>query len=315
MIPPKFLTIIKDFTTDLFVTFPELKTNTDLLCIHENEITNESALQSYQCVFDTVVASFPQCTMDILQENESLFTVSRVFLPNIDFKDLWNDTITEKTKSIIWKYLKLILFSIIEHMNKDGTGPSFQDADVQERVKLAMEEIKNLFDGKDVPNTDDMHSHLEGMMHGKLGLLAKEIAEETIGDVKEVDSFQDLMKDPSKLFGLVSTVGDKIDKKIKAGELKESELIEEATEMFSKMKDMPGMKQFEALFKGKMNMGAMQTKMDQNLKRAKMKERLQKKLATRDLPVTPETVVVEPAPKKKKKKNKNKENKDVVLDS
>jgi hypothetical protein len=49
------------------------------------------------------------------------------------------------------------------------------------------------------------------------------------------------------------------------------------------MKDMPGMKQFETMFKqfGKMDTGAMQTKMDQNMKKAKNRERLKEKLLAR----------------------------------
>jgi hypothetical protein len=296
MIPPQFLKVMKDFIADLFLTFPELKSNEDLSKIHESD-----DMDSYQRVFDVALTTLPLCTMDILQEKETLFTESRVFLPNVDFKLLWNETITEKTKTIIWKYLKLTLMSIL------GT---IEDGDVQEKMKEAMDDMKNMFD-KDI-NPDEMQETLQGMMNGKLGSLAKEIAEETIGNVKEEETIQNLMKDPSKLFGLVHTVGDKIEKKIKSGELKESELIEEATEMFAKMKDMPGLKQFEALFKGKMNMGAMQTKMDQNLKKAKMKERLQKKLAERTIPVQ-----TEPAQEKveKKKKNKNKKNNHDVLDS
>jgi hypothetical protein len=79
------------------------------------------------------------------------------------------------------------------------------------------------------------------------------------------------------------TVGDKIEKKIKSGDVKESELIAEASEMLQKMKDMPGMKQFETMFKqfGKMDTGAMQTKMDQNMKKAKNRERLKEKLLAR----------------------------------
>jgi hypothetical protein len=297
MIPPQFLKVMKDFIADLFLTFPELKSNEDLLKIHESD-----DMDSYQRVFDVALTTLPLCTMDILQEKETLFSESRIFLPNVDFKLLWNDTITDKTKAIIWKYLKLTLMSIL------GT---VEDGDVQEKMKAAMDDMKTMFE-KGMPNTDDMHETLQGMMNGKLGSLAKEIAEETVGDVKEEETFQNLMKDPSKLFGLVHTVGDKIEKKIKSGELKESELIEEASEMFAKMKDMPGLKQFEALFKGKMNMGAMQTKMDQNLKKAKMKERLQKKLAERTIPVQTEAAQEKV---EKKKKNKNKKNKHDVLDS
>ena len=93
--------------------------------------------------------------------------------------------------------------------------------------------------------------------------------------------------------------------------MKESELIEEAAMMFQKIKGMPGMSQFESMFQGKMNTGGMKNKMDQQLKKAKMKERLQQKLAAKK-EAEPEKVEKEP---EKKKKNKNKKNKHDVLDA
>ena len=98
-------------------------------------------------------------------------------------------------------------------------------------------------------NANDIQDHITGMLEGKLGKLAKEIAEETaecfnmdmenVTDVKDV--FQRLIKNPTKLMGLVKSVGDKLDTRIKSGEIKESELIAEASELMNKMKDMPGM--------------------------------------------------------------------------
>jgi hypothetical protein len=168
-------------------------------------------------------------------------------------------------------------------------------------MKEAMENMKTMFEGK-----EGIEKELEGMMGGKIGALAKEIAEETIG--KE-DDFKEMMKNPSSLFSLASTIGEKIDKKIKSGDLKESELIEEAAMMFQKIKGMPGMSQFESMFQGKMNTTGMKNKMDQQLKKAKMKERLQQKLAAKK-----EAEPENPEPEKKKK-NKNKKNKHDVLDA
>ena len=278
MIPPNFFKAIKDFITDLLGTFPELKENVDLFAIYSQDET--TAYESYQRAYDATVLSFPKYMIDILHEKESMFDSECSLFLGIDFNYLWKLNITEKTKNIIWKYLKLVLFIVLEHMNIDA---GFTDILKNIDLHKSIDEIKDLFEstGKDVP---DLHSHLDGLMNGKLGALAKEIAHETVGDVQE-DTFKDMMKDPSKLFGLMSTVGEKIENKIKSGELKESELIAEASEMLQKMKDMPGMKQFETMFKqfGKMNTGAMQTKMDQNMKRAKTRERLKEKLASRQL--------------------------------
>jgi len=285
MIPPNFFKIMDDFVNDLFGTFPELKTNKILLDIHEKK-------EGYQIVFDNVLVTFPPCMMDLLQENEDLFKETHFFLPDVDFKILWNETITPATKTILWKYLKLILFSILGHI--DAPFP-------EEKMKEAMDNMKNMFEGK-----EGLEKELEGMMGGKIGALAKEIAQETIGKEEDLKS---MMKDPSSLFSLASTIGEKIDKKIKSGDLKESELIEEAAMMFQKIKGMPGMSQFESMFQGKMNTSGMKNKMDQQLKKAKMKERLQQKLASKkeekkEIPID-----------KPIKKNKNKKNKHDVLDT
>ena len=131
------------------------------------------------------------------------------------------------------------------------------------------------------------------MLDGKLGQLAREIAEETAAnlnmdfdgatDMKDV--FQKLVKNPTKLMGLVKTVGDKLDSKIKSGDLKETELIAEATEMMNKMKNMPGMDNIQAMlskmgmggFGGKVNTGAMEANLNQKMKMAKTKERIRAK--------------------------------------
>ena len=134
-------------------------------------------------------------------------------------------------------------------------------------------------------------------MEGKLGKLAAEITEQTLkemdpelADMTDVgDVFQKLFKNPGKLMTMVKKVGEALDAKLKSGEIKESELMEEAADFMAKMKDMPGMKNMQQMF-GKMgmptgganvNMGAMQGKMRQNIRVAKQKERMRAKLARR----------------------------------
>jgi hypothetical protein len=145
----------------------------------------------------------------------------------------------------------------------------------------------------DMPNANDIQDHITGMMEGKLGKLAKEIAEETaegldmdmenVTDVKDV--FQRLIKNPTKLMGLVKSVGDKLDTRIKSGEIKESELIAEASELMNKMKDMPGMGNIQSMLNkmgmgnlgGKVNTGAMEAQLKGRMKMAQMKERMKAK--------------------------------------
>jgi spore coat protein CotH len=84
---------------------------------------------------------------------------------------------------------------------------------------------------------------------------------------------------------LVKDVGGKLDSRIKSGEIKESELMEEASELMNKMKNMPGMGNIQSMLSkmgmgnmaGKMNMGAMQSQLNKNMKSAQMRERMKAK--------------------------------------
>jgi spore coat protein CotH len=145
---------------------------------------------------------------------------------------------------------------------------------------------------EDLPDPEEINQHIAGMLDGKIGQLAREIAEETanelnmdLGETSDMkDIFQNMLKNPTKLMGLVKTVGNKLDAKIKSGELKESEMIQEATEIMNKMKNMPGMGNIQSMLNkmgmggmGKMNTGAMEAQMNRNLKTAQMKERIRAK--------------------------------------
>ena len=155
-------------------------------------------------------------------------------------------------------------------------------------------------------NAESIHEHISNILNGKIGKLAKEIAEETAKDVDfdmDFDEskgddvnfqnvFQKMFKNPGKLMGLVKNVGSKLDQKFKSGEIKESELMQEASDLLSKMKNMPGMSNLTDMLNkmgmggmggmgggGKVNVGAMQSQLQRNMKITKMKERMQQKLA------------------------------------
>ena len=116
-----------------------------------------------------------------------------------------------------------------------------------------------------MPNIQEIHEHLKGLFDGKIGALAKELAEEITNDLSsilgdedmsEIRSTQDVMKkllsNPSKISGLVKTISDKLSKKIESGDISQEEMMKEATEIFGKMQGMGGMDQFKDIFK---NMG------------------------------------------------------------
>jgi hypothetical protein len=329
-IPEEFTKVIKDFVGDIRTTFPEYesfinkwwKTKEHFNYIDEeeerNSVIESSEKKSTKFLFNYCQKKFPPRFFDILYQNSDMFKedsdIDTEFLPNIHFKNLMQCDISDKTKSTIWKYLQLIMFSIVGTLeNKEAFGDTAKmfEAINQDEFKSKLEEtlsqMQGLFDisanfaeaaeglgsGFNMPDASQLHEHITGMLDGKLGQLAREIAEETAAnlnvdfddatDMKDV--FQKLVKNPTKLMGLVKSVGDKLDSKIKSGDLKETELIAEATEMMNKMKNMPGMDNIQAMlskmgmggFGGKVNTAAMEANLNQKMKMAKTKERIRAK--------------------------------------
>jgi hypothetical protein len=292
-------------------------------------------------VFSFCQKKLPPRFFDILYKNEDIFKADyegdTEFLPHIHFKSLWQFDLSQTTRDTIWKYLQLLMFSIVSSLNnKEAFGDSAKlfEAINQDEFKSKLEEtltqMQGLFDmsGNDgengggnfnmdgMPNANDIQDHITGMLDGKLGKLAKEIAEETaeglnmdmenVTDVKDV--FQKLIKNPTKLMGLVKTVGDKLDTRIKSGEIKESELIAEASELMNKMKDMPGMGNIQSMLNkmgmgnlgglgGKVNTAAMGSQLNKRMKMAQMKERMRAKASAKAeataTPVAPEPTISE----------------------
>jgi hypothetical protein len=321
--PDEFYKIINDFINDILITFPEYSGlilkwwNRQTENIVDEDIKKKETL----FVFRHCVKVFPERFFDILYKNVDIFSeeseLSTEFLPGIVFKQLWNLDISDSTRETIWKYLQLILFSVIGtvHNSSDlgDTAKLFEAIDEEElkkKLEETLEGMQNLFDASDsplkgmdpsfnnmenIPNAQQLHEHINSMMEGKLGKLALELAEETAKDLNlEMDSsgdakdvFQKLFKNPGKMMNMVKNIGNKIDEKIKSGEIKESELMEEGMELLNKMKNMPGMSDMQKMFsqmgipglgKGaKINMGAMEAQLNKNMKMAKMKERIRTK--------------------------------------
>ena len=354
IIPSNFRSVIKDFTNDLSITFPEFSylwskwTNTD---IPESEIKE---------LFDYCIKVYPERFFDILYQNQDIYNdgseVNTFFLPNVDFKLLFAcQGISENTQKSIWKYLQLILFTIIGGIkDKSSFGDSMNlfdginEGDLQEKLKETMtgltdffssmgmdtesagekteengdenenhmkfqEGFKNMFENMPnteefkksfpfdkmggMPNMENIQDHLKTLFEGKIGTLAKEMAEEISGEFSDLlgedtndihstkDVIQKLMKNPKKIMDLMKTVSSKLDNKMKSGEISREEIMKEAGDLIGKMKDMGGQDQFTEMFKNlakNMGMGK-NMKLDTNAldrmtKQQAMRERMRSKL-------------------------------------
>lgn len=145
-----------------------------------------------------------------------------------------------------------------------------------EKIMKLMETLhkSNEEEGDDEENEDDTASEGSGkaptmedlkndpfvrqLENSKIAQFAKELTDEidmgSLGlsekDAK-VESFQDVFgimgKDPQKMFGLVKSVGDKIQSKMKSGDIQQSELLGEAQQL---MRSMQTSDTFKQMFKG-----------------------------------------------------------------
>ena len=371
-ISPEFQTIILDFLRDIDCSFPEYREVLAPYLGYSHEM-KPMPEELYIELYSHCREIYPVKFFDILYKNETLFSqapastpdapdaASVEFLPGVDFRQVWaTEDITENTKDIIWKYLQLILFSIVNNLSDMGsfgdTAKLFEaidDSELKTKLEEVISEMGDMFgnatgaaagaaggqsaEGLDetfkkasefmneafagaaaagegtgtgagttstppIPDANSIHEHLSGILNGKIGKLAKEIAEETAADLNlDMENetsmkgiFQQLLKNPGKLSGIIKSVGSKLDSKLKSGELKESEIMQEASELMSKMKSMPGMNNLASMLSkmgmnvpggmggggggGKVNFGAMQSQLNKNMKQAQMRERLLKKV-------------------------------------
>jgi hypothetical protein len=331
-VPTEFSKIINDFIADIVTTFPEYSGLIKRWWSND-EIRKQRELTF---VFRHCVKTIPERFFDILYKNAEIFAddseSNTEFLPGIVFKQLWKCDISDTTRETIWKYLQLILFSVIgsvhnsselgdtaklfEAINEDELksklaetlenmsslfnteGSEAQKADGEKEKESSQEgEKSSPFTPENMPNAEELHNHLNNLMGGKLGKLAMELAEDTAAELdlnmdntsNPKDVFQKLFKNPGKLMNMVKNIGGKIESKIKSGEIKESELMNEGMDLLNKMKSMPGMGDMSKIFSQmgipgldkntKVNMGAMEAQMNKNMKMAQMKERMRAKAA------------------------------------
>lgn len=313
-----FIKIVKEFVSDIKTSFPEYENIINSWWKIDDDEDNTIEKLHKHCL--TV---FPERLMDILYQNNEIFnedsSVNTEFLPGISFKYLWKYDISDKTRETIWKYLQMIVISIIGNIqDKSVLGDtskifdSINEDEFKDKLKDTLENIQNIFntpngnnseDGEEtqLPNVDELQGHMQGLLGGKLGQLAQEIAQETtdgldidLDNINNVgDVFQTLFKNPGKLMGLVKDVGEKLDGRMKSGEINQSELLTEAGDMMSKMKNMPGMENIQDIM-GKMgmnipgmpnmsksdikrNMNAMESNLKQNMKSNSLRDRLKQK--------------------------------------
>ena len=361
--PKNFKTVIVDFTNDLTVVYPEYSFMWSMW------LTADDA--EYEKLFKHCLAVFPERFFDVMYTNADIFKpdskLNVMFLPNVDFRMLFNcDGISENTKTSIWKYLQLLLMTVLGSV-KDAADfgdaadifSAMNEKDLQDKMAETMEGINQFFsstekksdetdfefnenhfketmegmkevfasafkdDGSNdktsdseegdmggfkFPKPEVLHEHLKGLLEGKLGKLAKEFTEEFSEDMKGVfdegdmnnvksskDILMQIIKNPQKMMLIMKKLTDKLQAKMKSGDISQEEMMGEMQDLMEKMKGMGGkgdlsdlmkglsgtplMKMLEKGLGGKMDMSAFGKMTKQNA----MKERLRNKMQMKQM--------------------------------
>jgi hypothetical protein len=285
-LPENFKSTINDLLNDLTNTYPEYKDKWSKWCDCDDDTLIE--------LYGYMGTIFPERFFDILYQNEDIFKTDENtnvnFLPDVDFKLLFNcEGISENTQKTLWKYLQLLLFLVIgsvDDKSKFGDTANIFDgineSDLQDKLKETMEDLTGFFNDMGVndttdssgnageftfdpsenamPNIEGIHEHLKGIFDGKIGKLAKELAEEISGEFEDMmkedgkpttqqDIMKNLMKNPKQMMDMVKKVSTKLQTKMDSGEISKDELMKEAGDILNKMKDLGGKKEVNEMLK------------------------------------------------------------------
>ena len=343
-VPTNFRVLVSDFTRDLSVAFPEYSHMWDKW---GDEDTTDEDLEK---LFDFCSKVYPARFFDILYQNEEIFVEGSdqdvYFFPNMSFRLIFNsEGLSENSKKIIWKYLQLMLFTVVGSLdNKNEFGETAElfagidENELQTKLNETMQNLTGFFENipttdsstnegekqesnegekqesneggsdpfanmfknmpniKGMPDISNLQDTLKTLFDGKIGALAKEMAEEIADDFKDVlgndmdnttnpqDVIKKLMKNPAKISKLIKTVSSKLDTKMKDGSISKDEIMKEAGDMMSQMKQMGGMdnmkEMFETMSKSMgLGKGAKfdKNKMNQMLKREENKNKMKQR--------------------------------------
>jgi len=166
-VPKNFRTLVADFTRDLSTSFPEYSNMWDKW---GDEDTTDDQLETL-FIFCTKV--YPVNFFDILNQNEDIFKEGSdedvYFFPNMSFRLIFNsEGLSEISKKVIWKYLQLMLFTIVGTMDdKEKFGETasmfegIDEGELQDKLQDAMKNITGLFADMDTDfenNTPDTNT-------------------------------------------------------------------------------------------------------------------------------------------------------------
>lgn len=177
-LPVNFRSTMVDFTNDLTTTFPEFS------YIWSKWGEPETSDDEMRMLFRHCLKVYPQRFFDILYENDTIFGIDDetdvYFLPNISFRLLFNcEGITDTTKKSIWKYLQLVLFTIVGSVkDKTNFGDSMNmfntidESDLQNKLSDTMKSMSEFFNNMEEKfagqTTDDQDEEVPNLVNPEM---------------------------------------------------------------------------------------------------------------------------------------------------
>lgn len=243
-----FITIVTNMVNELNTTFPE---HSHLWKEWNSTTLDELSHKAYIKKTDELYAfcktvCSTQFHYIVCQDVELFAEPGRAtFLPGVDFADLFYcKGISDHTQSALWNYIKLIAITV----SKDGDD---EDVELQDKINDIASELESMFSAAATGDIDtavpaasaDPADPPVDVMNGKLGALARDVAEEIGGEFADIigsdlnapgttitDVMQRLMRNPGKLTSLVQSVSSKLTDKMGKGDITNDELMREAAQ-------------------------------------------------------------------------------------
>jgi len=296
-ISEQITSIFSSFIRDLSKTFPEIKNS--LYRNYESEITTEFTNIEECPKIKSFLDKVKENEEFIKNQDESFFEKDFELLEEISFKRLWGKNISDKTKMIIWKYLKS--FSIINiNLNSSDKLKELLES-MKDGDEIQKEEIKDKKTAKDLKdlkqltenitakeqseNENDLEDMLGGMMDTDIGKIAKEVAEtmdfeSMLGGIGDGNSnpmeLMTQLLNPEKMGSIFQNINQIMNQKMESGDLDPESLKKEAESMYGNMAHNP----MFASMMGQMN--EKEKELSEEEKKDKLREKIREKEATKD---------------------------------
>jgi hypothetical protein len=279
--PAEFIRVISDFVRDVETTFPEYamvlrKWSSDHerlydFCVRKYLPRSVDFFNKNEAIFEEeaeVDTEFlPHIHFKNLWQYEDLTEATKdAIWSYLQLITISLGVTGEETKeSPTNEEMDDIVQQALEHMsqiwNKESnSGSETTDGNEEPGAQLGGEgratperETRSLFGGSGGKTPDEGSegttptADIEGLFTGKLASIAKELAEETAGslsfseDATLEDATKQLFSNPANLSSVMKSVSEKLDARMKSGELNQEELMSEAMAMMGKMSSIPGL--------------------------------------------------------------------------